>query len=114
MLFKMRFAYFLQDKTQGVQWSGPYAIEAKDVADAKDILTDAVLQEMRVEDSRFNSIRLLTAELKENPCRGEEYHVEIKKRVADEIWRRRWWTELHNKYPEGVPKVRSLDDSWEA
>jgi hypothetical protein len=111
--FTMRFAFLPKDRNKGIHWSGPYEVPAGSETEAKDILTDAILNEMRVEDSPIFEIRLLEVENKTHPCRGEEHYASVSIQVKDEIYRR----SMRMKYPDGIPpmhkRLRSLDAQWE-
>ena len=111
--FTMRFAFFFKDRSKGVHWSGPYEVPANSATEAKDILTDAILKEMRVEGSPIYEIRLLEVENKMTPCRDEEHYASVSIQVKDEIYRRG----QRMKYPDGIPplykRMRSLDAQWE-
>lgn len=109
----MRFAFFFKDRTKGCHWSGPYEIPANSATEAKDILTDACLQEMRDEQSPLFEMRFLEAENRMTPCRDEEHYASVSIKIKDEIYRRG----LRMKYPDGVPpllkRMRSLDAQWD-
>jgi hypothetical protein len=111
--FTMRFAFFFRDRNKGIHWSGPYEIPANSVTEAKDILTDACLNEMRDETSPLFEMRFLDAENKMTPCRDEEHYASVSIQVKDELWRR----SQRMKYPDGIPplhkRMRSIDSQWD-
>lgn len=118
--FTMRFAFYHQERSRGIFWSGPYQVVAKDVNEAKDILTDAVLKEAKREDSPLHMIRLLECENRMNPGRNEEHYCSVSIAIADEIRSRRLFKEqweleqrMKRKYPKGVPRFRNVDDEWD-
>ena len=107
-IFTMRFAYFYPDRSRGCYWSGPYDVKAKNLTEAKDILTDVILHQMRDEVGPLFEIRLVEIENTMKPGRAEEYHLCVKKGLENELWRRH----IRRAFPDGVPKYRCLDADW--
>lgn len=97
------------DQKRGIYWSGPYEVTARNIPEAKDVLTDVILREMRRPASPIYQIKLLEVETTMKPGRDDEALEDVAKGVRWEFWRR----EVRRLYPDGPPKYRGLDEDWD-
>jgi hypothetical protein len=117
---RMRFAYQytvenekdgperVVDTQRGFFWSGPYEVVAKNIPEAKNILTDVILRVIQVRDNPLFAIRLLEVETLMKPARDEVHFDFIDRMIIADIEKR----ELRRQYPDGIPRYRTLDADW--